>query len=293
MSNEELEAWLMENPWVVAYISILLLGSLASLIIVLVQVTRAKRIGFKPISSWKIPDLDFAIFATAVFLWFFISGYAIFQLFGLFKDPEAEFGTGVIVTGGLVMQGGMLVIFLAFRQMYRNPNEGPINPRTLSLGRSMALGLFYFLASLPIVYGVGLAWGGFLELLRKFGFEVDLPLQDAVILIQESKSTLGFIGLLLLAVVVAPVVEESVFRGGVYRFCKGKTSIFVSLLISGLVFGLIHFNIQSLPGLVTVGICLGLAYELSGSLRVSIFFHAFFNLNSILWILMIPESVVG
>lgn len=292
MSAEELEAWLMDNPWVVAYISILFLGSLASLIILIVQISKSKQISEQPVPAWKIQDLDFAIFATAVIFWFVVSGYAIFKLLGVFSEPGARLGTGAIVAGGLVLHGGMLAIFLIFRQMNRNPNEGPINPRIIPLGRSMVLGLFYFLASLPIVYGVGLVWGGFLELLRRFGYEVDLPLQDAVILIQETESTIGFLGLVLLAVVVAPIVEESVFRGGVYRYFKGKTSIFVSLLISGLVFGLIHFNIQSLPGLVAVGVCLGLAYELSGSLRVSIFFHAFFNLNSILWILIIPDALV-
>jgi membrane protease YdiL (CAAX protease family) len=293
MSPEELEAWLMDHPWVIAYVSILLLGSLASLIVLIVQITKAKRIGTIPVSPWKIANLDFTIFAIVILFWFSTSGLVVLSIFQHVAGENSKIGTGAIVTGGLVLHGGMLYIFLMFRHMSRNPNEGPLSPKILSLGRSMALGLFYFLASLPIVYGVGLVWGGFLEMLRRLGFEVDLPLQDAVILIQETDSAFGFFGLLVLAVVVAPIVEESVFRGGVYRFCKGKTSIFVSLLISGLAFGLIHFNIQSLPGLVAVGVCLGLAYELSGSLRVSIFFHAFFNLNSILWIFMIPEAAIG
>ncbi|NBD38118.1 MAG: hypothetical protein GVY10_06080, partial [Verrucomicrobia bacterium] len=44
-------------------------------------------------------------------------------------------------------------------------------------------------------------------------------------------------------------------------------------------------------GLIAVGVCLGLAYEISGNLRVPIFFHAFFNLNSILWIQLLPETL--
>jgi membrane protease YdiL (CAAX protease family) len=187
----------------------------------------------------------------------------------------------------------MLYLFLRFKFHYRNPNEGPLSSRLLSLPQSLALGLFYFLASLPFVYGVGLGWNVALEVLRENGFAIDLPLQDAVVLFQDTTDPFIFGGLILLAVVIAPIVEETVFRAGVYRFFKGKASIPIALLISGLLFGLIHGNLQSLPGLVAVGICLGIAYELSGSLRVSIFFHGFFNLNSIIWIFLMPEGFAG
>lgn len=80
-----------------------------------------------------------------------------------------------------------------------------------------------------------------------------------------------------------------VFRAGVYRFLKGKVPVFLALLISGALFGLVHGNLHSLPGLIAVGVCLGIAYELSGNLRVPIFFHALFNLNSVIWILAAPE----
>ena len=293
MSPEELEIWVMDHPGLLAYLGLLLGGSLVSFIILVIRIGKAHKLSRHPVSPWPLSGTDFALFIVSIILWFVLSGVFVLQAHRWIAGDEAVPGAGISVAGGFFLQAGMLYLFLRFRFHHRSPNEGPLSPRILSLGQSLLQGFFYFLACLPVVYGVGVAWNGFLELLRERGFNIDLPLQDAVLLFQESENPVTFIGLILLAVVVAPVIEESVFRGGVYRYLKGRTSITLSLLISGLLFGMIHGNLQSLPGLVAVGICLGLAYELSGSLRVPMFFHAFFNLNSIIWILILPDPLIG
>lgn len=293
MSAEELEAWLLEQPGLLVYLGLLLAGSLISFIILIVRISRASKLGRSPIPPWPLSGLDFTIFLAALLCWFVLSGLLLMHVFQYIAGEDAMPGTGISVLGGFLLQAGMLYLFLRFRFHYRTLNEGPISPRLVTLDQALLLGLFYFLACLPIIYGVGAGWNVILELLRERGYEIDLPLQDAVLLFQETESPLSFFGLLLLAVVVAPIVEESVFRAGVYRFLKGRASVPLSLLGSGILFGLIHGNLQSLPGLVAVGVCLGLAYELSGNIRVPIFFHAFFNLNSIIWILIIPESFTG
>ncbi|MEX0325504.1 MAG: lysostaphin resistance A-like protein [Puniceicoccaceae bacterium] len=293
MTPEELEAWLLSQPLVLGYILFLLVGSLISFIVLIVKVRKAGKLGRYPVSNWPLSGHDFAIFIMAILAWFVVSGYMVLYAHQWIMGPEAVPGSGVAVIAGILLQGGMLYLFLRFKFHHRNPNEGPISSRILSIPQSLAQGLFYFLASLPVVYGVSMAWTGFLELLRSQGFDIELPLQQAVLLLQNTTNPVVFAGFLILAVIIAPAVEETVFRAGVYRFFKGRTSIPVSLFISGLLFGIIHWNLQSLPGLVAVGVCLGLAYELSGSLRVSIFFHAFFNLNSVIWIFLIPDALIG
>jgi len=293
MTPEEFEFWLLEQPLLLSYLGLLFAGSLISFIILTRRIMKMKRLGSNPIPPWTLSGTDFALFMIALVMWFLLSGAILLQGYSWIAGDEAEPGSGIMVLGGFLLQVGMLYLFLRFRFHYRSPNEGPLSPRILTISQSLFLGLFYFLACLPVIYGVGVFWNSVLDYLRERGWEIDLPLQDAVLLFQNSEDPLAFIGLVLLAVVVAPVVEESVFRGGIYRFFKGRTPITISLIISGTLFGMIHGNLQSLPGLVAVGICLGLAYELSGSIKVPIFFHAFFNLNSIVWILLIPENVVG
>lgn len=293
MNKEELEAWLLDHPLVVAYLIVLGAGSLISLIILIVRFSKDRQLRRCPVTAWPLSRTDFIIFILSLICWFVISGMFLFQLQAWLMHRELEPGVWFSVAGGFALQAGMLILFLFFRTHYRSHNEGPVSPRILHFHQGLLQGLFYFLASLPVIYGVGAVWNIILEMLREHGVTIELPLQDAVLLFQEANSPLVLTGLLLLAVVVAPVVEEAVFRAGVYRFFKGRTSIFLSLLVSGAFFGMIHGNLQSLPGLITVGVCLGVAYELSGNIRVPIFFHAFFNLNSILLILLLPESITG
>lgn len=293
MSPEELNQWLRDHPGLLLYLVGLLVGGFLSFVILLRQILKDRRIATHPIPPWPLRPIDFGLFLVSLTLWFVLSGSVLLQLHRWLAGPGSEPGTGVMVLGGCLLQAGMLYLFLRFRFHFRSSTEGPLSPVILPLHRCFILGFFYFLAALPVVYGVGVLWNGFLEFLRQRGLEIDLPLQDAVQLLQETDSPATFFGLVFLAVIVAPIVEETVFRAGIFRFFKGRASLPAALLISGTLFGLVHGNLQSLPGLITVGVCLGLAYELSGNLRVPIFFHAFFNLNSILWILLLPDALGG
>ena len=291
MTPEELQAYLRDHPAPLFYGAFLFFGSLVSLFLLANFLRRRRRLDAPAVGNWPIGGLDFGLFLVALLLWFILSGAVISTLYRQFGDTETPPGALTTVLGGFLLQGGMLYLFLRFRFHYRKPEEGPLSPQLFSLPAAMLAGLACCLASLPVVYAVGAGWNLFLEFLRSRGFPVELPMQEAVLLFQEASHPLVLAGLLVLAVVVAPVVEELVFRAGVYRFLKGRTSRVLALLISGLLFGIIHGNLQSLPGLVAVGVCLGLAYEISGNLRVPIFFHAFFNLNSILWIQLLPDAL--
>jgi len=293
MSAEELESWLIQHPGLLAYMGCLLIGSLVAFVVVIRQVSQARKLEENPIPPWPISGTNFALFLVCLVLWFLLSGTLLVHAQSIWFGDDSTPGTGIMVFGGFLLQAGMLYLFLRFKFHYRSPNEGPLSPRIIPLHTSIFMGFTYFLASLPVIYGVGVLWNGFLEFLRQRGVEIDLPLQGAVLLLQETSNPFILFGLVLLAVVIAPVVEESVFRAGIFRFLKGRMPLFLALVISGTLFGMVHGNLQSLPGLIAVGVCLGLSYELSGNLRVPIFFHAFFNLNSILWILLLPDAVAA
>ena len=81
----------------------------------------------------------------------------------------------------------------------------------------------------------------------------------------------GFTGLLLM-VILAPVVEELVFRGLLYRMLRERWGVLVSVAVSAAFFSLIHHGMLFSPQLVG-GIIFALAYEWSRSLWVSIALH--------------------
>ncbi|MDR0907305.1 MAG: CPBP family intramembrane metalloprotease [Rikenellaceae bacterium] len=88
---------------------------------------------------------------------------------------------------------------------------------------------------------------------------------------------------ILTAVVLAPVCEEMLFRGLILEYIKQKRGVAVAVVLSALIFGLVHAPI--LPQMVNafvLGIMLGYVYVLTGSLVSVIIVHAANNALSYL-----------
>ena len=113
---------------------------------------------------------------------------------------------------------------------------------------------------------------------------------EIVALFAKCDSPVAFFLLALLAIVLAPIGEELVFRAGFFRFMKPFAGTIGSMLASALLFALLHGNTGSFLTLTAVGVCLCLAYEMTGDIKVPIFFHSFFNLNAIFLILLQPNA---
>ena len=90
-------------------------------------------------------------------------------------------------------------------------------------------------------------------------------------------SWINFVLMLLLAGVVAPIVEETFFRGLLFGWLRSRLPLVVAVILSAAIFAAAHVIPILLPALFAVGIILALAYHLSGSLWVSILLHALQN----------------
>ncbi len=84
--------------------------------------------------------------------------------------------------------------------------------------------------------------------------------------------------LLLLACVMAPILEETLFRGAFYRHLRIRHSVFLSALLSGLFFAVIHpQGFAAFPALGSLGAVFALIREWRGSLIGSMVAHALNN----------------
>ena len=87
--------------------------------------------------------------------------------------------------------------------------------------------------------------------------------------------------LILFAVLFAPVLEEIIFRGIIMKGLLNKgLKPKSAIIISAVVFGIVHQNPWQFVGAVLFGSVLGLGYYKTKSLLLSVFFHAFYNLVS-------------
>ncbi len=139
------------------------------------------------------------------------------------------------------------------------------------------LSLAMYLALAPVLGIASLVCNRILEQL--FGIEVDE--QDVAQLIMQSKAWIR-VGFILLAVIVAPLYEELIFRGVFFPYLIRRIGLYPALFVVSAAFAAIHFHLPSFAPLFLLSIALCLAYWRTGSLWTSIGLHALSNSVAIL-----------
>ena len=83
----------------------------------------------------------------------------------------------------------------------------------------------------------------------------------------------------VMIILLAPIIEEVVFRGLFYAALKSYFPWIVSLIFSSVVFSLIHENILAFTLLFSLSLLLTFIYELYGKLFYPILIHSCFNIT--------------
>ncbi len=136
------------------------------------------------------------------------------------------------------------------------------------------------LVALPVLTAANLGWIGLLE---HFGLNTEK--QAMVDVFATSQSPFVLFGMSFLAVIVAPVTEEVIFRAGLFRYLRTRIPRPLAVVLPALLFGVLHGSLAAFVPLVLLGIIFALAYERTGRISVPIVAHALFNLNTILMLL--------
>lgn len=102
------------------------------------------------------------------------------------------------------------------------------------------------------------------------------PEQNAIRLFQNSQPGLWLDVMAIVAVTLAPFVEELVFRGFVFN-ALWRYPFVISATISGLIFGAAHGQAAGILPLAAGGIVLAAVYARTGSLWASMITHGSFN----------------
>ena len=82
---------------------------------------------------------------------------------------------------------------------------------------------------------------------------------------------------ILNVIVMAPLAEEIVCRGAVYGGIRRKLGVVPSVILGGIVFGLIHFNGWISLVMMFMGMVMCVVYEKTGSLIYTIILHMINN----------------
>lgn len=226
---------------------------------------------------WTWIDLGlFLVFALASLLALELA-FALFAIVRLHVDlaelrqlamTNAKF---IVIRQGLWFGALMLYLFLAIRRRdgrsFWSPiGWRPLRPRAMTPGAAVVV---------LLIGGVGLAFA--ISIAAKLiGTKVKPPIEG---LLQDRQSVLL---VMLMAILAAPVVEETIFRGFLYPVVARRFGPFVGVLVTGALFGSLHagqlWGAWGIVGLIVfVGILLSYIRARTGTVLASFLVHLSYN----------------
>jgi len=151
-----------------------------------------------------------------------------------------------------------------------------------TLKRAISTAIVLLLAAAPLI--------AVAEGLTQTFFGGESSKQEIVDLFNNSGTIQERVMIIVLAVVVAPISEEFVFRFFIYGVLRRYAGVTVGLLFNSLLFAAAHTHLPSAAPLFVLGVCFTLAYEWSGSILVSMAMHSLFNSAQLVF-LAFPQTV--
>ncbi len=106
----------------------------------------------------------------------------------------------------------------------------------------------------------------------------------------QASSTAGVVLFVVLAVVMAPLVEELFYRGLVHRSAVRLLGVPGGVALTALVFGVSHGQALQLVPLVGFGVVLGVLTQRTGRLGPGIITHAAFNATTVVLLLLDDQT---
>jgi len=136
------------------------------------------------------------------------------------------------------------------------------------------IGLSIFLIMLFFSLGIG-----------AFGFEKQTSLFEIF-----GYDYAGIVFAFLIAVIIAPLVEEIFFRGFVLQTLAKRISPFWGVVLTALIFASVHFEFQSIMPLLILSVVLNILYIKTKSIWPGIIFHVFNNSVAFFIMLLIENG---
>ncbi|MDG1702009.1 MAG: type II CAAX endopeptidase family protein [Opitutae bacterium] len=284
-----------EPSLLTSLISLLFLGIILSSILIWSQKKHRNPLDLgqnnSRVPNWDIPWIDFLLFIFSAFLLIILAQNLLaLWLPDLPEGEELELTPQIALLSILSLQGPILLNFILFQKFYLKENAIQLNLVPVNVAQDLKHSLILFAQFLPVIWLLSIIWSSFLRLLQHFSLIEAFPIQPLVELLAKDMPILNFLMIALLGIALAPLVEEIIFRGCLYRFLKSRHSILVAQLVSAVLFALLHDNLNSFLPLVFIGFILVRIYESTGSIYKAIYFHAFFNASSFIFMGLLKYS---
>ncbi len=221
----------------------------------LVNAFRTKKRGYS--SGWS-PSLGITIFLLATLAWI---GFTMVLEFGISLLPGLHPVAAILLDTAARILPSVIALGLLFTKISHIPRSiglnGHVHPPVI-------IGLF----SLLIVID---------QILRRVlgGFVSEDPTGG---LSYADSGIFGLVFVIVSACLVAPLVEEILYRGILFRSLANRTGVLAAAALSSLVFATLHFyDAYGLASVATFGFICALLYQSTGSLVDVVVLHMLYN----------------
>ena len=187
------------------------------------------------------------------------------------RNPTVNFIISFLLYGAILI---LVHIMVRRRGASWRTAFGLASPRR---GSALFMAVGVTLMILPIAWGLGIISAVLMEKIH-----MTPVLQQSIQTLQNSPSVESRVYLAILAVIVAPITEEVMFRGILYPYIRHLGYRRIAMLGTAIVFGAIHFNMMHFVPLTFLGVVLAWLYETTDNLLAPIIAHGVFNLTNFL-----------
>ena len=224
----------------------------------------------------KTFGLPEALLATVLILFLLVNVTASFERPGPIQLTSRDLIANFLLTSFIVC---FVAGFLKLRGLDLDALAGFSK---WSLKRALSTAVVLLLAGTPLIL--------LAEVLTQNAFGGGSSRQEIVDLFTSSHTVTQRVMIIILAVVIAPMAEEFIFRFFIHGVLRRYFGIAIALIFNSLLFAAAHTHLPSIAPLFVLGGCFTLAYEWSGSILVSMGMHALFNSIQLIF-LAFPELV--
>ena len=224
-----------------------------------------------------------------LFIWFVATSLAVAvapHLVGDLQGWQGAFLDNLVRSAGAITAIAV-IIFLARVFFARRLKGFGLNVKTIH--KDFLAAFVNLLSVWPLVMTAIVATIFFGKLIYGQDFEVQQH-EELELITAYSQLPLRIL-IVILAIVIAPLLEEMLFRGLFQTAIRSimetrnLNGAWPSILISSALFAMVHANTAHWPALFVLAVCLGYAYEKSSSLLRPVFIHSFFNAATLIAVL--------
>ncbi|OHB85828.1 MAG: hypothetical protein A3J73_01785 [Planctomycetes bacterium RIFCSPHIGHO2_02_FULL_38_41] len=239
--------------------------------------------------SWNLKDalkvfiayitLMFAGMPIIVRIIYTISGHKIQDLIG--QRSIILFVT--LFINLLVCSYVFYIVYIKYRQPVST-----LGLTNLNISKNIILGIKRYSITIPIIM-----LAGFIINLISNYFGITPDMQDVVKWLLEEKSLFVIVSLIFFGTIVAPFLEEIIFRGFLQSALKNSFTGRYAIILSSAIFAGVHMDPFAFLQIFILGILLGYLFEKTQTLVASVVVHIMHNSLTLVFLLYFKYFLKG